>query len=188
MRIIQGEARGRKLLVPRGASVRPPLDRIRESVFSILGGGLEGEGVLDLFAGIGSFGLEALSRGARRAVFVESAPSSIALLERNIASLGFGPRSTVILGDALDEPDLALRREGEFAVVFLDPPFKIFDDPAGAGRVFARAREILASRSILPEGRVVLRHPSRFRGDPPIPSSERRDYGESTVLFFTRGG
>lgn len=187
MRIIQGEARGRKLVEPRGASVRPPLDRIRESVFSILGGAFEGEGALDLFAGVGSFGLEALSRGARRATFVDSAPASIALLEKNIENLGFGPRSTVLRGDALRTPDLGRRGEREFAVVFMDPPFKMFDDPAEVERVFSRVREVLASRALLPEGRVVLRHPSRFHGDPPIPPRERREYGESTVLIFAPG-
>ena len=187
MRIIQGEARGRKLVEPRDASVRPPLARIRESIFSLLGGMFEGGGALDLFAGVGSFGLEALSRGARRATFVDSAPKSIALLEKNIANLGFGPRSTVLRGDALRTPDLDRQAEGEFAVVFLDPPFKMFDDPAEADRVFSRVREVLASRTLLPEGRVVLRHPSRFRGDPPIPPRERRKYGESTVLVFGPG-
>jgi 16S rRNA (guanine(966)-N(2))-methyltransferase RsmD len=187
MRIIQGEARGRKLFEPRGASARPPLDRIRESVFSVLGAVFEGGGVLDLFAGVGSFGLEALSRGARRAVFVDSAPASLAVLEKNITTLGFWPRSTVLRGDALSIPDLSGRPEREFAVAFIDPPFKMFDDPAEADRVFARAREVLSSRTILPEGRVVLRHPSRFRADPPIPPQDRREYGESTVLFFAPG-
>ena len=193
MRIIAGEARGRRLLEPADRSIRPPLDRIRESVFSILLGAFEDRSVLDLFAGTGSFGLEALSRGARRASFVESSRAGLALLRKNIRSLGFEARSEVIMGDALRVPDLSGTDRSGIALVFLDPPFKMFRDdrtPGGvrddASRVFDRVREALSSPSISSGGIVVLRIPSSWRGEPPVPPRERRKYGESAVLIYER--
>ena len=193
MRIIAGEARGRKLLEPADRSIRPPLDRIRESVFSILLGAFEDRSVLDLFAGTGSFGLEALSRGARRAAFVERSKAGLALLRKNIRNLGFEARSEVIEGDALRVPDLSGSDRAGIGLVFLDPPFKMFREdraPAGvpgdAPKVFERAREALSSPSVSPGGIVVLRIPSSWRGEPPVPPLERREYGESAVLIYER--
>src|SRR4029450_4259634 len=96
MRIIGGEAPGRKPAPPKDRATRPLLDRIRESIFSSLEGSFEGRRVLDLFAGTGSFGLEAVSRGARQAVFVENGAAALAVLNRNIETLGFGSRTEVI--------------------------------------------------------------------------------------------
>jgi 16S rRNA (guanine966-N2)-methyltransferase len=193
VRIIAGEARGRRLLEPADRSIRPPLDRIRESIFSILLGVFEDHSVLDLFAGTGSFGLEALSRGARRATFVESSKAGAALLRKNIRSLGFETRSEVIQGDALRVPDLSGADRAGMALVFLDPPFKIFREertPGGvrsdAPKVFDRVNEALSSPSVSPGGIVVLRIPSSWRGEPPVPPLERRDYGESAVLLYER--
>jgi len=192
VRIIAGEARGRRLLEPADRSIRPPLDRIRESIFSILLGAFEDGSVLDLYAGTGSFGLEALSRGARRATFVESSKAGVALLRKNIRSLGFETRSEVIQGDALRVPDLSGADRAGIALVFLDPPFKIFlEDPAPGGgndapKVFDRVNEALSSPSIPPGGIVVLRIPSSWRGEPPVSPRERRDYGESAVLLYER--
>ena len=193
MRIIAGEARGRRLLEPADRSIRPPLDRIRESVFSILLGAFEERSVLDLFAGTGSFGLEALSRGARRAAFVESSKAGLALLWKNIRSLGFEARSEVIGGDALRVPDLSGADRAGIALVFLEPPFNMFRDdrapggvPSDAPKVFDRVGEALSSPSISPGGIVVLRIPSSWRGEPPVPPRERREYGESAVLIYER--
>ena len=193
MRIIAGEARGRKLLEPADRSIRPPLDRIRESIFSILLGAFEDRSVLDLFAGTGSFGLEALSRGARRAAFVERSKAGLALLRKNLRSLGFEARSEVIEGDALRGPDLSGSDRAGIGLVFLDPPFKMFREdrapggvPGDAPKVFERAREALSSPSVSPGGIVVLRIPSSWRGEPPVPPLERREYGESAVLISER--
>jgi 16S rRNA (guanine966-N2)-methyltransferase len=186
MRIIAGEARGRKLFGPRNRSTRPPLDRIRESVFSILADTLGGRQVLDLFAGVGAFGLEAISRGAARAAFVERDRTAITLLERNIESLGFGPRSEIVKGDALRLPDLSLVPPSGFGLVFLDPPFKMFQDREGAGRVLERLEEILASPALEPHGMVVMRQPARYREPSHLPVRERRTYSESVVLFLSR--
>lgn len=202
MRIIAGEARGRRILSPRDRSVRPPLDRIRESVFSILGDAVEGGGVLDLFAGTGSFGLEALSRGATRAVFVENARSSLEILQRNLELTGFGPRAEVLRGDALRVPELGCVPRSTFGLVFLDPPFGIFDQEGPTREVVARVVEILRSRALRPGGSVILRCPpsstdavNASLGAAPAPDATTpgtrafrahppRVYGESVVFHF----
>lgn len=123
LRIIAGEARGRRLTTPEGIDVRPTTSRVREAVFNSLHsqGWLEGADLLDLFAGSGALGLEALSRGAASAVFVESAPSAQAALRANIAATGFGDRSRVVPGDVMAE----LPRLGEgYDVALCDPPYR----------------------------------------------------------------
>lgn len=120
MRVIAGSLRGRKLAVPR-AGVRPTSDRVREALFARLGA-LDGTRVLDLYAGSGALGIEALSRGARSAVFIDRAATSCAVLRRNLESLGLAGRSRVVRADL----PLGLRRlpPGErFELVLADPPY-----------------------------------------------------------------
>lgn len=160
---------------------------MRESLFATLGDAFEGRKVLDLFSGVGSFGLEALSRGARGAVFVDRSRASLDILRKNIESLGFGPRCEVLHGDALRVPDLLLREERAFALIFLDPPFTMFDRLEDAERVFGRVQEILQSAAVEQDAILLLRHPSKFQGDCPIPAEEKRTYGESVLLRFSPG-
>ena len=123
LRIIAGEARGRRLSMPEGVDVRPTTSRVREAVFNSLHsqGWLEGADVLDLFAGSGALGLEAVSRGAASAVFVESAPAALTALRANIAATGFGDRCRVVSGDVMAE----LPRLGEgYDVALCDPPYR----------------------------------------------------------------
>jgi 16S rRNA (guanine966-N2)-methyltransferase len=126
MRIITGKHRHRPLLAPEGRAVRPTSDRAREAVFDILAGGRFSEQdacldamVLDAFAGTGAFGLEALSRGARHAVFIEKDRAARASLQQNIAALGETAHSAIINGDATQPP----RASGACSLVFLDPPY-----------------------------------------------------------------
>ena len=121
MRIIAGEWRGRRLLAPAGSAVRPTTDRIRESWFSILGDTVRGASVLDLFAGSGALGLEALSRGATSAVFVERSRKTIRILEQNLEALEVGHRARIVAGDAL----AFVRRlgPGDFDLCLADPPY-----------------------------------------------------------------
>ena len=122
LRIIAGEARGRRLTAPEGMEVRPTTSRVREAVFNSLHsqGCLEGADVLDLFAGSGALGLEAVSRGAASATFVESAPSALAALKANIDGTGFNDRCRVVPGDVMKE--LAGLGHG-FDVALCDPPY-----------------------------------------------------------------
>lgn len=184
MRIIAGEARGRRLLAPRDKSIRPLLDQIRESIFSSLGDVFVDGNVLDLFSGIGSFGLEALSRGARRAVFVDNSSSSLTLLKQNLQNLGFEPRATVIQGDALQAPNLSPRLTETFAVVFLDPPFRMFAQRAETRKVFDCIERLLSASCLEPGGIVLLRHPSKANAECPLEPEASKVHGESTVLRF----
>ena len=126
LRIIAGEARGRRLSTPEGMDVRPTTSRVREAVFNSLHsqGCLEGADVLDLFAGTGALGLEAVSRGAASATFVESARPALAALRANIDAAGFNDRCRVVPGDVMEELP---RLGGDFDVALCDPPYG-FDD------------------------------------------------------------
>jgi 16S rRNA (guanine966-N2)-methyltransferase len=120
-RIIAGEFRGRPLQLPADARVRPTADRIREAWMSILGPRLPGATVLDLFAGSGALGLEALSRGASHASFVDLSPASIAAIRANAATLGVEARITVRRGDALRLVERL--PAGAFDLALADPPY-----------------------------------------------------------------
>lgn len=178
MRVIAGEAKGRTLVVPRGGGTRPATDRIRETLFAILEPELANTRVLDLFAGAGTLGIEALSRGAAAATFVERGAEALKALRRNLAATGFAPRATVVAANVLGFLDSGPR--GPFDVVFCDPPFA---DVAIAEATLAHAglRATLAS-----DGLVVTRS---LRKHAPTPPAEARvvrvkDIGEETLLFL----
>ena len=121
MRIISGTARGRKLKEPQGMDTRPTTDKVKESLFNIIQFELEGRRVLDLYAGTGQLGLEALSRGAERCVFVDQRREAAALVKENIKLCRFEDRSRVVQEESLSF--LSACRE-KFDVVFLDPPYQ----------------------------------------------------------------
>jgi 16S rRNA (guanine(966)-N(2))-methyltransferase RsmD len=175
-----GTLAGRRLRAPRGAAVRPTSDRVRESVFGRLAD-LEGARVLDLFAGTGALGIEALSRGAASAAFVERARPALACLEENLAGLGLGERARVVRGDVL--PALArLAREGaRFDLVLMDPPYGA-PDAAPALHALART-ELLA-----PAGTLVLETSRRHPPDrvPGLALADERLYGDTLVARYVR--
>lgn len=120
MRIITGEARGRRLETLAGEDVRPTAERVKEAVFSIIQFDIEGRRFLDLFAGSGQMGIEALSRGATRAFFVDAADASIQIVRKNLQSVGLMDKATVTRSDYASY----LARTGEqFDIAFLDPPY-----------------------------------------------------------------
>lgn len=123
MRIVGGKWRSRQIRAPRGEAVRPTGDRVREAWMSILGARIPGARVLDLFAGSGALGLEALSRGADVAEFVEIAPRSLEALGANIAALGAGDRAVVHRQDATRF--VATLDEGAYDIAFADPPYDL---------------------------------------------------------------
>lgn len=137
MRIVGGAWRGRLITAPKGMGTRPTTDRVREALFnalaSRLGNDLEGGAVLDAFAGSGALGLEALSRGVARAVFVERERGALAALRANVTSLGAEARSKIVAGDLFA---LAGRGVGgPFSLILLDPPYTL--DAAAVGAALA---------------------------------------------------
>ena len=119
MRVITGTARGRRLKELQGMETRPTTDKVKESLFSIIQFDIEGRRVLDLFAGTGQLGIEALSRGAAEAVFVDRRPDAVRLVQENLALCGFTDRARVKSGDALTY----LKSGEKFDLIFLDPPY-----------------------------------------------------------------
>jgi len=120
MRVISGIARGRKLKEPAGSDIRPTSDMVKESVFNIIQFDIEGRRVLDLFAGTGQYGIEALSRGAKSADFVDSAPKAVKLIWENLKQCGFSDGVSVYTRDALRH----LEGREKYDLIFLDPPYE----------------------------------------------------------------
>ena len=127
MRVITGSARGRKLKTLEGDSVRPTTDKVKESIFNIIQFDIEGRRILDMFCGCGQLGIEALSRGAASAVFVDISRASIAVTEENLTTTGFRNVSKTVLANSLEYLD---RTSEIFDIAFLDPPYHagIMDD------------------------------------------------------------
>ncbi len=170
MHIVAGEFGGRRLVVPKDQRVRPTADRIREAWMSILGEAVEGARVLDLYAGSGALGLEALSRGAASAEFVELSPGSLEALRANIAALGLADRTRVRRGDALR----FAQRLGPDAydLAFADPPYA-HEAAARLVTVFRRT----------PFARILsVEHPA----DQTVGGDETRRYGDTALTFCRR--
>jgi 16S rRNA (guanine966-N2)-methyltransferase len=173
MRIVAGEFRGRRLAAPRGVRTRPTADRVREALFSILGD-VSGARVLDLYAGSGALGIEALSRGAESAVFVEREPRAVAAIERNLASIGLGER--VVRGDALR---FLAAEQGMFDLVFCDPPYDSASRLAGP---LAKHLPALTSD----HARIVTESDKRNPLELPFPLVTERTYGDTRIAIHGR--
>ena len=177
MRIIAGIARGRRIQAPDTKGTRPVTDRVREAVFSSIGTWVEDASVGDLYAGSGSFGLEALSRGAASAVFVENGRKAVQTLRENVRSIGLG--GTVVEGSVSDYLN---RADHRFHLVFMDPPWPMSSDEMSEelGRL---------DRLLLPNGEVVI---SRRQGDEPPQAPENwrvatdKRYGDTRIIRFEK--
>jgi 16S rRNA (guanine966-N2)-methyltransferase len=185
MRVIGGHDRGRPLRAPRGLRTRPTADRVRVSLFDMLGPAVAGARVLDLFAGTGAVGIEALSRGAARVVFVEHDQAALRALRANLAVLGASRAAArVMAGDVLRVlPDLGAQ-EGPFDLVFIDPPY--------ATTLAARALDALAAARVCRDGtEVVVQHSTRTVL-PPVAglATHRRPrrFGDTALTFLRAGG
>ncbi len=181
MRIITGTAKGRQLKTPRGRDVRPTSDRVKESLFAILAGRIADAAVADLFAGTGNLGLEALSRGAASAVFVDASPASIALIRDNAARTGLQGRAEILCLDALAAVDRFARTGRTFDLIFCDPPYN-------RGLVAAILGKIAAGDILRPDGTVIIEH-SRHEQLPDslvhLRVSRTERYGETLVSLLT---
>jgi 16S rRNA (guanine966-N2)-methyltransferase len=182
MRIIGGKAARRRIKAPPGAETRPTADRVREAVFNILGPPPDGARVLDLYAGAGGLGLEALSRGAESAVFVDRSRQATRVLTENAAALAMTDASEIHCADglrALRRLEAAGRR---FDWVFVDPPYH--------SDLGERALAILGEATLLAPGAVVVVEHDRRR--PPAPAvgclvkADSRRYGDTEVAFYRR--
>jgi 16S rRNA (guanine966-N2)-methyltransferase len=184
VRIIAGSAKGRRLFSPKGSRIRPTSDKVKEALFNILNGMIDSFSdcvVLDIFAGTGNLGIEALSRGAADAVFIDSHPDSVVLVKKNLALSGFSGRSRVVLREAV----AALKSLGEtdrtFQLVFIDPPYH--------QELLEKVLEFLANSHLLAENSLVV---AEFSTKEKLGTSfgslreiDRRTYGDTALAFFT---
>jgi 16S rRNA (guanine966-N2)-methyltransferase len=181
MRIIGGKLKGRVVEAPRGLLSRPPLSVIRESVFNTLGESIQGKSVLDLFAGSGSLGIEALSRGAGRVQFVDSARRCSDMIERNTRNLGISELCRVSRQDAVE---FVRGWSGErFDLVFMDPPFLSGKVEETVGAMDGSG---LVSAGALMIARIHWREQVSLPADLRI--VRKRKFGDSLVLFLSRAG
>jgi 16S rRNA (guanine966-N2)-methyltransferase len=185
MRIVGGSHRGRRLVAPPGELVRPTSDRAREALFNILShgnfaaGGLPfaDKAVLDAFAGTGALGLEALSRGASAAVFIESERDALTALRRNVGAFGEADRAHIVAGDATRPPRAALA----CAVAFLDPPYR-------SGLAAPALGALAAAGWLTPDALVVIEVAAREDLPPTAGFSliDERIYGAARLVFLRR--
>ncbi|MDQ2644676.1 MAG: 16S rRNA (guanine(966)-N(2))-methyltransferase RsmD [Myxococcota bacterium] len=175
VRIIAGSLRGRVLKTPEGLSTRPTLARAREAMFSILAG-VEGASVLDLYAGSGALGIESLSRGAERALFVENDRYALDCLRDNVEKLGLGAQTRVFAVSAEAAPRV-LGRDVELDLVFCDPPWPDMDDALTAlAALVPRLRD---------GARVVLEHPAKRAVEiAGLAAVDTRRWGDTGATFF----
>lgn len=181
MRVVAGEAKGRILKSPRGLETRPATNKIKEAIFDILGPRTKDAYVLDLFAGSGSLGIEALSRGARETIFVDVSPQATDTIKKNLKTLRWEPRAKVLCvksGAAIK--NLADRKQ-RFDIIFSDPPY--------SQRISTQILEELSTSDMLAVEGVVV---TRFRKDEEVPDTVarfraivRKTYGDSKVVFWT---
>ena len=177
MRIVAGRHKGRRLRAAAGAGTRPTADRVREALFSILGS-VDGLRVLDLYAGSGALGIEALSRGAASATFVESARPALAAIRSNLEAAG--EEAEVAASDVVAWLRAAADREHAFDLVFCDPPYD------AAARVAQPLAELLP-RVAAPQALIVTESSKRNPLLLDLPLTDERTYGDTRIAIH-RGG
>ena len=178
MRVITGSARGRKLKTPETYDIRPTTDNVKEALFNILQFDIEGRRVLDLFAGTGQLGIEALSRGAKSALFVDRDREAVRIVRENLRACAL--RAEVRQQDALD----CLREGGRYDLIFVDPPYD-------AG-LYESVLETIKSVDNLSEGGIIVCEARRERALPDMPAPYRKKkeytYGRVKLAVYTKDG
>lgn len=180
MRIISGACRGRKLVQIQGKEIRPTSDRIREALFNILGHGIREKRILDMFAGTGAFGLEALSRGAQSAVFLDAAQSSCNVIKRNVELCRMADHARILRHDLINAPLPVFQQP--FDLVFMDPPY----DKGYPGQVIGKPGffELLAPGAI-----IIVEQSAKESLSYPVNSLDKyleKKYSRTTLTFLRK--
>lgn len=193
MRIIAGQAKGRTILsIPKKfEGVRPISARIRQSLFDILRPKVPGSLFLDLFAGTGAVGLEALSRGARRVVFIEKEGTCLKVIEKNVERMGFAAKATALKGDAVSPLKWILHHGdgAKFDLIFMGPPYKTAEKaPLALAR--PALQRVMEAGLLAPTGWIVVQHhqkeePGALEG---LEQFRREKYGDTRVTFYRYPG
>ena len=183
MRIAGGEFGGRTLVVPKSDAIRPTQDRVREALFSILQCEIPGAAFLDLFAGTGSVGLEAISRGAASATFVEMNAKHLESLRRNVDAMAKSARTEIVRADAYRY--IASYSGPGYDVAFADPPYAL-----GEERGYASVLETLAARGVVKRGGLFVAEMTSVQRAEPTPGWELlrdRTYGKTRICIWRLG-
>ncbi|WP_435921316.1 16S rRNA (guanine(966)-N(2))-methyltransferase RsmD [Paenibacillus sp. DYY-L-2] len=180
MRVISGSARGRTLKAVPGMGTRPTTDKVKEALFSIIGPYFDGGTALDLFAGTGGLGIEALSRGMDRAVFIDLDFKSIEVVRSNLKTAGFETQAEVYKNDAERALKALAKREAKFDLVFLDPPYRLKHGD--------KLMEAMDHLNLLnPGATIVLEYESSFAYPDrfgPFSEVRKAEYGETTLSIY----
>jgi 16S rRNA (guanine966-N2)-methyltransferase len=181
VRVISGNLKGKKLFSIKGLSLRPTSDRVREAIFDILQNEIAGKRILDLFAGTGALGIEALSRGASSAVFVENSPKSLSALQRNLTECRLQGISSVLNQEIAGGIGFLERQEATFELIFLDPPY-------GKGLARKTLEALAESPVVTPETLMVAEHSpdEDLEAIPHLEMVDQRKYGGTRVSFLRR--
>jgi 16S rRNA (guanine966-N2)-methyltransferase len=176
MRVSGGIGRGQRLKVPSGPRVRPTSDKVKQALFNILGDRVADAAFLDLYAGAGGIGIEALSRGVRSVVFVDSSRESVAAVKHNLEQTGFSERAQIVLSRA---EAFLKKSSGPFDIIFLDPPYAEEMQPL---------LELIAGAGVLKQDSIVIaehfkKQPSPERAGPLVLYREAR-YGDTVLAFY----
>mgnify|MGYP005840509459 CR=1 FL=1 len=181
MRIISGTSKGRKLVTPRNRAIRPTSDRVKESLFNILQDKLEGKIVLDLFAGTGNLGIEALSQGAKKVVFVEKERRALSLIQRNLDQFGLEEQAEIFHRDVNRAIGFFNKRGDRFDLILMDPPYE-------RGLIRKTLLKLSSQRIYHKDSILVIEH---HRGEPlPRPLEgwnliRQRRMGDTVISFLT---
>ena len=180
MRVIAGQFKGRKLLSARNSDIRPATDSVKETIFNVLQNRILFDGivVLDLFAGTGSLGIEAISRGAAHSYFVDTEEKSLGLVRDNIGQLRCEPVCTVVKADAMEFMETA---DKQFDLIFADPPYAFKDT--------AMIPEIIFRKNLLKKkGFLIIEHlkSTKFPDSPQYQLAVRKEFGQTEVSFFSK--
>ena len=180
MRVITGTARGRRLKELQGMETRPTTDKVKESLFSIIQFDIEGRRVLDLFAGTGQLGIEALSRGAKQCVFIDQRSDAVKLIRENLEVCGISDRAVVRSGDAMSY----LKSGEKFDIIFLDPPY--------ASGLLVKALEDIAAFDICREHGIIVAESAVETElpalSPPYSLYRQYRYGKIKLSVYHRSG
>lgn len=180
MRIVGGAHRGRRLFSVKGRATRPTSDRVRESVFNILAARIKGVHVLDLFAGTGALGVEALSRGADSACFIDNSRQALLAIYKNINMIGLDKKSAVIRWDATNNLNCLIPYQSKFKVVFMDPPY-------GKKMIRPAMKHLDRANCLEREAILVVEHTPEETLDShlgPFFQTDQRRYGKTLISFY----
>ncbi len=184
MRVIAGKAKGRILFQPKSEAIRPTSDRVKESVFNTIGEEIVDKRILDLFAGTGNLAIEALSRGAEKAVLVDKAKTAINIIYKNVNAVGFKDKCQIVRSDVFRYLSYAIKSKEKFGVIFADPPYL-------QNVIGSLVKEIDLSDLLNNGGLFILEHDKNQYLTMPLKSLaivRQKKYGNTAVTFFRKRG